>query len=468
MIRRPKMPSRTPLLLGVLLGVLMLGSSCVSLSQPRPPAYADAVAVASPSSAAEATLAADIELADEAGLDDFLRYAALHNPGLRASWQLWMAAVERVVQAEALPDPQISYGYYFASVETFTGPQQQRLRGAQTFPWLTKLILRGELAAQAAEAARLRFEARKLRLFEQVTQAWAEYYYLARAIAVTRENVDLLRDWEVLIRAKYRVATGSYHDLINAQVELGKLDDRLRTLEDLRVPTIARLNDVLGRESRMPIVAPVALPEFEVVFEDEELLARLGASNPELGALEAGVEEQGRRVDLAWKEYFPDVTLGVEWIETGRRAGQNVPDAGQDPVIGMVSMNLPIWWQKYSAGVREAEALQRAARQRRVARERNLATDLQFALYGFRDAERKTDLFGNALVPKAKEALAANYSAYESGGADFLDLLQAQRLFLEFGLSYERARADRLERYAEIEKLIGESVLQPMPTEVLP
>jgi outer membrane protein TolC len=461
MMGLPKMPLLAP----ILLGLLLLGSSCASLSQPRPPAYADAVAAARTPSAGKAITAAGPALADDAGLEDFLRYAALRNPGLRASWELWLAAVERIVQAEALPDPQISYGYYFESVETFTGPQQQRLRGAQTFPWLEKLVLRGDVAARAAEAARLRFEARKLRLFEEVTQAWAEYFYLSRAIAVTRENVNLLRDWEVLIRARYRVATGSYHDLINAQVEQGKLDDRLRTLEDLRVPTIARLNDVLGRESRVPIVAPTALPHFEVAFNDEELLARLGGSNPELGALEAGVEEQGHRVDLAWREYFPDVTIGVEWIETGRRAGQDVPDAGQDPVIGLVSMNLPIWWQKYSAGVREAEARHRAARKQRVERERNLTTELQFALYGFRDAERKTDLFGNALVPKAKEALAANYSAYEAGGADFLDLLQAQRLFLEFGLSYERARTDRLERCAEIEKLIGESVLQLTPTE---
>ena len=447
-----------------ILGLCALISSCGFSGQTRPPSFE--VAAAS-DHRHTAPLPAETELTPNAQLEDYLRYAALNNPGLRAAYERWLSAVERVPQAEALPDPRISYGYYFRSVETFTGPQQQRLRGAQMFPWIEKLILRGDVAAQAAEAERLRFEARKLGLFERVTHAFAEYYYLTRAIDVTRENVQLLQDWETLIRAKYRVATGNYPDLINAQVELGKLDDRLRTLDDLRVPTIARLNDALGRDSRETVPPPRALPAAQATFRDSEVLSQLATANPELGAMDADVAKQERRIDLAWKDYFPDVTLGVEWIETGRRAGQNLPNTGEDPIIGLVSVNLPIWWQKYSAGVREAEASRRAAEQSRLDRERSLTTELQFALYGFRDAERKIDLFGNALIPKAREALEANSTAYESGRADFLDLLEAQRLFLEFSLSYERALADRVSRNAEILKLIGESALEPTPKEPL-
>lgn len=450
------------------LGLLTVATSCASAKQSPPPSYAQAVVpLVRDSTPEKSGERAAVGLPAAAVLEDYLRYAALNNPGLRASYEQWLAALERIPQAEALPDPQVSYGYYFRSVETFTGPQQQRLRGSQMFPWLEKLILRGDVAAEAAEAARLRFEGEKLKLFERVTIAYAEYYYLTRAIDVTRENVQLLQDWEVLIRAKYRVATGNYPDLINAQVELGKLDDRLRTLEDLRVPTVARLNDVLGRDSTEPIQPPQALPEVQATFRDDDVLSQLAAANPELQALDAVVTEHQRRIELAGKDYFPDVTLGVEWIETGRRAGQDLPNTGEDPVIGVVSVNLPVWWQKYSAGVREAQAARRAAAGRRSDMERNLTTELQFALYRYRDAERKTDLFGNALIPKAKEALEANSTAYESGRADFLDLLEAQRLFLEFSLSYERALSDRTKSYAEIEKLIGESLLEPTEPEAL-
>ena len=454
-------PKSTTLL--IIVGAITAGA-CASARQPAPPRYT-AAALADQAS----DVPGDVEpppterLSAEASLDDYLRFAALHNPGLRAAYERWMAAVARIPQAEALPDPRVSYGYYFTSVETFTGPQRQRLRGSQEFPWIRKLLLRGDVAAQAAEAERLRFESRRLALFDDVTRAYAEYYYLHRAIGVTEENVGILKDWEALIRAKYRVATGSYPDLINTQVELGKLDDRLRTLQDLKRPTRARLNDVLGRESDASIPPPRELPVVEMGFADRIRHERLADENPELRSMEATVEEHEQRTELAWQEYFPDVNLGVEWIETGRRAGQTVPNAGEDPVIGLVSVNLPVWWQKYSAGVREAEASRRAAELARDDREKSLGTELQFALYRFRDAERKIDLFGNGLIPKAREALRANSTAYESGRADFLDLMEAQRLFLEFSLSYERALADRTQSHAEIQKLVGASVLSEGP-----
>ena len=166
---------------------------------------------------------------------------------------------------------------------------------------------------------------------------------------------------------------------------------------------------------------------------------------------------------LAKQRYFPDITLGVEWIETDRRGGQDFSNTGDDPVIGTVSVTLPVWWRKYAAGVREAEARRLAAVRHRADRELALQSDLQFALYRYRDAERKIDLYGNALILKGREALEANFTAYESGKADFLDLLEAQRLLLEFRLAYQRAISDHAQRLAEIEMLVGTALPRGAP-----
>jgi outer membrane protein TolC len=363
------------------------------------------------------------DLAEGATLDDYLRYAAFHNPGLEASYYEWMAALEKVPQAEALPDPRLSYGYYFQEVETRVGSQRQRLGASQMFPWLGKLNLRGDIAARAAEEARQRFEAKKLRLFYRVKDAYAEYYYLGRAIEITRENVELLTYWEELTRAKYRVATGGHADVIKIQAELGKLEDRLSTLEDLRRPLAMRLNETLGREGNELLPWPKSLRQEFVVLEDEDLLEEMSRSNPELKALDAAIAKEEHRIDLAAKEYFPDVTFGVQWIDTTDIAGQELADNGKDPLIGTVSVTVPLWWQKYSAGVREARAGRHAALKRRTDRELELSTALELALYGFRDAERKVDPYGDGLIPNAREVLAANMTADESGDADVLDLL---------------------------------------------
>ena len=46
-------------------------------------------------------------------------------------------------------------------------------------------------------------------------------------------------------------------------------------------------------------------------------------------------------------------------------------------------------------------------------------------------------------------------AAYEAGSADFLDLIDAERLVLEFGLALARAEFDTLIRIASIEELAG-------------
>ena len=45
-------------------------------------------------------------------LQEFLRYAAMHNPQLEAAFNAWKAALERVTQARFLPDPKFNYKFF--------------------------------------------------------------------------------------------------------------------------------------------------------------------------------------------------------------------------------------------------------------------------------------------------------------------------------------------------------------------
>ena len=106
--------------------------------------------------------AAPTRLKGDAGLPELLRYAALNNPGLASAFSRWKAAVERVPQVKALPDPRFTYRYFIEEVETRVGSQRQSFGIAQTFPWFGKLSLRGDAASEAAKAEYQRYEAVKL------------------------------------------------------------------------------------------------------------------------------------------------------------------------------------------------------------------------------------------------------------------------------------------------------------------
>ena len=399
------------------------------------------------------------QLNEQSKLSDYLTYAALNNPGLEATFNRWKAALERVPQVKSLPDPRFTYRYFVEQVETRVGAQKQAFGIAQMFPWFGKLELRGDAATDVAHAARQRYEAAKLKLFFQVKDAYYEYYYLWRTISIVEGNMQLMKNFESVARTRYKVATGRYPDVIRAQVELGKLDDRLKTLQDLQGPIVAKLNAALNRPAETSLPWPKQVKEESVSFTDQQLLEWMANSNPELKALEYDIARSRTKIDLAKKDYYPDITFGLDFIDTDDASGAMSPsDSGKDPIIAMFSINLPIWRGKLDAGLREARHHYRAATQDKTQKLNTLNAQLKLTLYLFRDGERKIDLYRDTLLPKAVESVKANEASFRAGGSTFLDLIDAQRVMLEFELSYERALSNHAQRLAELEMLVGKQI----------
>lgn len=174
------------------------------------------------------------ELDKDATLPDYLAYAAVNNPGLEAAFHRWRAAGSFVPQARALPDPRLSFGWFIREVETRVGAQRAKIGVSQMFPWKGKRSLRGEVALHAAEAAHARYEAVKLTLFHRVKRTYWRYWFLSRAVAVTEETVKLLGQLESVARARYAAGSAPQSAVVKAQLELGRLEDRLKALRDLR------------------------------------------------------------------------------------------------------------------------------------------------------------------------------------------------------------------------------------------
>ncbi|MBW2099717.1 MAG: TolC family protein [Deltaproteobacteria bacterium] len=400
------------------------------------------------------------EFTESSVLTDYLTYAALKNPGLKAAFLRWKAALEKIPEVKSLPDPRFTYGYFIRNVETRVGPQRHKFGLAQTFPWFGKLKLRGNAAWETAQAEKERYEAAKLKLFFQVKEAYYEYYYLSQAIAVTRENLNLLEYLESVARTQYTTGSASHADIIRAQVDLGKSEDRLRTLKDLRHPIVAGLNAAMNRPATAPLPWPRRIEQEKVRFAEDRLLEYLKQSNPELKVVDFLAAREKWNIDLAKKNYYPDMTLSLETIDTGEADMPNVDDSGKDPYVGMLSINIPIRWGKYRAIERQAHNRYRAFQHERTDRENRLAADVKLTLYKYHDAERKIDLYKNTLTPKAEQSIQVNIQTYIAGKGTFLDVIDSVRLLLEFKLAFERAVVDRSQRLAELEMLVGKQLLK--------
>ncbi|MFT5287958.1 MAG: cobalt-zinc-cadmium efflux system outer membrane protein [Planctomycetota bacterium] len=399
-------------------------------------------------------------LVEGAGLTEILRHARAHNPGLEAALQRWKAALEKVPGATTLANPRVTLGGFLSEVETRVGPMQARVGVAQPLPWFGKLRLAGEVQFAAAEEARELLEAALLELDQRARAAWYEYAWLERAIVITGGNRDLLIHWESVARARLSSGLGSYADVIRAQVELGKLEDRAQSLNDLRGPIVASLNAALNRPSASALPRPTGPLPDPPSINGEQLAASLHQTNPILRALGHRIEGARQGVELASKAFYPDFAVGVDYTLIGSAKASGVSGSGDDAFALTLGVELPIWRQSYRAGVRGAEARTRAAQAEQVEATNRLKSELEMTLYQFRDAGRRVVLFRDSLIPKGEEVIQTLDAGYQAGDESFLSLIDAQRVLLEFQLQAARAESDRMMALAMTERIIGTPLQQ--------
>jgi outer membrane protein TolC len=397
-------------------------------------------------------------------LQTVLDYGEQNNPQLQAAFNQWKGAEQNIAVQKALPDPTFTYGYSFESVETRVGPQEQNFGLSQRFPAFGKLSAMKSIASEAANAAEQRYLNQKLALNYSIAQAYAELYFLKRNISITQDRIQLVRDLEKVATTRYK-AGAPLAPTMQAQVELGRLEDRIKSLQDMLQPSEARLNALLNRPSKAPLSIAPTLPYRQIDITAEELAGKIARTSPELMELQANIAQGDHRIKLARRSRLPDIMLGVTYIDTDD-AAMAVPDSGKDPVIGTVGITLPIWFGKNRAQIESAAYQHTAAQLALENRAQMLDAEIRQALFKLRDVDRKINLYRDSLVPKAEQSLEVNRQGYEAGSMEFINLIDAERMLLEFELAYERSLADHLIARAELSKLTGTDFLTGEPHEI--
>jgi outer membrane protein TolC len=378
-------------------------------------------------------------------LRDYLKYAEAHNAGLKSSYQQWQMAIEQVPQAKALPDPQLTYEYWTKQSDLH---MKQNVGVMQTLPWFGKIDARTQAATKETSAAQQKYQAARLALFKEIKEGFYEFAYLAGAIDIANENLELMKHFGEVAQTKHMTAEASHPDVIRAQVEIAKMEDVLRGLNQLREPTVSRLRTALTLPADTNLPWPKT-EEFNAVELDYERLTNiLRQKNPELAGLNYEAMAAGSKITLAEKSFYPDIGVGVTWEDMDSRGGR-------DGVAMVFQMNLPLWRDSYSAGKRQAQAQKASIEQQKIETENVRLTKASRAYYEYRDSVRRIRLYRDTLIPKGRELLQASEAAYRQGTIDFLSLVDAQRTLLDYHLSLQRAIADNQQKLAELEMLAG-------------
>ncbi len=386
-------------------------------------------------------------------LDEVINYAVKNNPGLRAVREKWTAAKEGPVQARTLPDPMLQVVPTGDLVNTRNGEIQSKAMLSQKFPWFGKLSLKGEIAEKEAEVAGENYATIRLKLMANVKKAYYELYWITKAIRINEETKAILKNFENVANIKYAAGQVSQQDVLKAQVELSRIANDLITLEELKETARARLNILLNRlpEAKLGETADFEVSEFKPKLE--RLYQKAIDYQPILKSVRAKIEKSKLAYALSRKQFYPDLQLLSEYsLIDGNAVGA---DAGQDAWGIGLGVNLPIWRKKYRAGAREAEAKLRASQADYKNAENSVLFKVKDVHFKLDTAARLVSLYQTSILPQAEQSLKVSEAGYQSGEVDFLNLLDSERMLLNFRLAYYRALADHQQRLADLEEIVG-------------
>ncbi|MFH1573583.1 MAG: TolC family protein, partial [Acidobacteriota bacterium] len=201
---------------------------------------------------AQAAAQTEFQTADPQ-LEQYINEALDRNPSVRQSFSSYQAALARLPQAGALPDPMLGFTQFLRTPETRVGAQTNSLSFSQQIPWFGKLDDKEDVAAKEAAIVREQYEARRDEIIRQVKLAYYDLGYVDRAIAITGEDLSLLRHYETLAQARYSQGVGLQQAVVKLQAEITRDLNRLEQLRTRRVDAEAVLNALRDLPADTPV-----------------------------------------------------------------------------------------------------------------------------------------------------------------------------------------------------------------------
>jgi outer membrane protein TolC len=323
-------------------------------------------------------------------------------------------------------------------------------------------------------------------LFYQVKTNWYTLAELEQAIRIAEENLEILRKYErmALIRfesaanqsaspssesmassptASFSTGSGGMNtmgnqaqdmpsqgkssamaspaamgstgpgmtDVLRIRLQINTLENDLELLNANKIPLQVELNKLMNSPREGQIATPEPLLPFTMNLEKQAILDSITANNPMLAMYDAellALESQKRMAKLDGR---PMLGAGVNYMPFKPRIQDGMSMGGNDMIMPMITMTLPIYRKKITAKIKETELRQEAVRFNKENTLNQLEISWSKAIRDLEDANRKVALYDSQLE-LAKQNLSLLLTAYATNGQDFEEVLRAQQLILDF------------------------------------
>jgi len=445
----------------------------------------------------------------------YLELATKNNPTVLQRYNEYQASLQKVPQVGSLPDPQLEMGIFLSPMEVMSGNQVADIKLMQMFPWFG--VIRNA-KDEMSLMAKMKFEAfrdAKLQIYYDVQRAWFDLYKVRQNIRISEKNVELLKTIERLTLVKFRsgssgsgsavsggnmsgssvqsttsgssgmiimggssgastasrpaTSSGSssmgsssgasgLSEVYQIQIETASLEDNIASLKNEELAAVARFNSLLNRQQKTSVASVELLPieplDIAYLSVNDSMFTR----NPMLGMLSYEQQSLMARTKMQKQMGLPMVGVGLNYTVINKSEMSTSAMNGQDMIMPMLTVSLPIYRKKYKAMQTETNFLKAASEQNYQATSNMLQTQYYEALQQYNDAARRMKLY-DSQSQLAKKSLDISIKTFSSSASGLSDILRIRQQLLD----YELKQVEAVVEYNKAEALIKRLIMTPNP-----
>lgn len=384
------------------------------------------------------------------------RIALESDPGVRSVEASRLAREEMSVAAGQLPDPLLKMGLVSLPTDTFNLGQeamtQVQVGVIQKFPRGDSRSLRSRQMVLESEGLDQKARDRELQILLAVREQFLEVAKQQRLAQINTEAIRVFADVAEITEEYYSTGRVQQQDVLQAAVELARVEDRATRIEQDEEQARARLAAWIGSAAWGDLVGD--WPRFGQLPAADEIRAKL-TSHPRIGALQKSASAADTGVELARQKYKPEFALDVTY---GGRGGTH-PDGRSRPdlLTVMVVMDVPLFTKNRQDRVVAAQiAESSAALFDRDDVLRRMSSEVDFHASAHERQQERIRRFEETLLPEAAFSSEASFDAYRSSLGDLTTLLRTRITEFNLQLDHARLQAEVLKTRARLLYLEGE------------
>lgn len=372
----------------------------------------------------------------ELTFNDLLLQAMKHNPELKAAAESVHAAEQNITVKGSLPNPMLTGGYFQNPVVTKEGPQAWKIGLSQSVPYFGKLSLKKKIAKQHYSLQEIEMKNRLLNIQSRVWQAFEALRKYRNEMDILLQSLDLSRHLEAVILSGYKTSTTGHPNLVQIQLRIIKLENRLEDLNQQHRILWNELEYAVGTR----VSDSLSFSSIDVSTKNDWSII----NNSDILKAEAQANIYENKYHLARYEILPDFIVGMDYIKL------DTQKAGTDPIMLKLGLSLPIWFGK-TAGIKNnskhewngMKFIQQDTEIRIEMEKESLMNEID-------DFRRKIIMYNQQLIPQAQQGYDAAETAYIAGNLSFTDFNSIFQTLIDLRL--EAVNADYLYQMAQAKK----------------